>query len=1027
MARQPVRDISAPAAITPRASPVNTYVRPADPAPSNLHQLASGLAAFDDGLSGFLAKRNKEKDDADKIRGAAAFNQNNQTGWSEAVKKGLVSPHSSPVFMEAYKKSQGNLAGIRLREEFNSAYLQWEGRNSNDPEAFQNFLGGFIKERVQTEDVDVLRGLTPHLETLTEDAYAVFGKERGASAYSGSVNTRAAVSGETIDYANSSGLASEIGTDYAALQQDLLDQRAEALASGIRHEDYDKQLVKTITTKAIEHGDPALLDLLDVELDEYGGQKLSSLPDYSSIKQTTLEALETDARQREVDRDKRQAKLDKAAEDKVVRGVMDSLAEDPMAEIPEEAIREWSKYDPMARTKLETARKTLLDANTAEDPEDILMIERMIQEGATTADLFEMVNDGTIRDPGTLRTALDRMEKRRTARLKGDGILTSQTAKRLLSTIKERTTPDELMGGMFAPDGLTDEGLEATKDFEMMLIQWEEQNPDATLMDREKFLNEAGEIVLRRITEEDRQYISPADAEAMRREAEAAATPPAEQEAQSGADAGDQEADAEPSKSFWSLPTKKQWQKALEIDAGIGRPTKSNTEAYNAWAKSKAEEYFSGDEPPAFKDMDRPYRLKIEEDAAKLGMDPEELTVKMWQKLNEAVNGATEPAEKDPHAETVEDNLQKSSLTVPEDASGSIAATIDQAVENGTRISAKTASAEPEAQKVSPILDLIGQTEGTDRGRGYNETLGYGAYTGGDVELTSMTLGDIDKLQTKMLRHPKNTLNSSALGRYQIVRTTLRSLKNKMGLKDDDVFTPELQDKMALALLGGRGLDRWAAGKMSDKSFMNALSREWASLPTASGKGYYDGQRTGTTPDGVLSAFQTIRGLGGSDGQQAINAALSGGGGEQNIFKQYENAKLDQVVTADDRGYAPDIDNVADDVKTRLVSLQKAFGKALPVVSGFRDTKRNAKAGGAKKSQHTHGNAVDISVKGMPQEERVRLIRMASEAGFTGIGVYDNSLHFDIGRRRYWGPSFRSASLPPWAKEAIKEHMERTA
>jgi len=31
-----------------------------------------------------------------------------------------------------------------------------------------------------------------------------------------------------------------------------------------------------------------------------------------------------------------------------------------------------------------------------------------------------------------------------------------------------------------------------------------------------------------------------------------------------------------------------------------------------------------------------------------------------------------------------------------------------------------------------PMLDLIGFAEGTDRKRGYNETLAYGAYTGGD-------------------------------------------------------------------------------------------------------------------------------------------------------------------------------------------------------------------------------------------------------------------------------------------------------
>lgn len=510
MARRPTRDIGGPAAITPRAAPVNTYVRPADPAPSSLHQLASGLAAFDEGLSGFLEKRNKEKDEADKIRGEAAFNRNNQVGWAEAVKQGLVPPTASPTFMEAYKKSQGNLAGIKLREEFNSAYLQWEGRNSDDPEAFQGFLAGFIKERVQTDDVDVLRGLTPHLEALTSDAYGVFGKERASAAYNGSINTNAAIMGETIDYANRDGLTTEKGTDYGALREDILEKRREMLASGVRHEDFDKEMVKTITTKAIEHSDPELLNLLDIELEEYGGQKLSQLPDFAGIKQQTLEALETDARQRMVDRDKRQAKLDKAAEDRAVRGVMDILSGDPKAEIPEDVIREWSKYDPMARKKLEEARKTLLDATSREDPEDLLTIERMIQDGAGPVELFDMVKDGTIRDPSTLKTALDRAEKRREARLKGDGILTSAGARRFLRVIQDRTTP-YLAERLFLPEGLTDEGLLATQKFEMLLIDWEQRNPNGTLLEREAAIREAGEHVLSRLPQrEELEAASPA-------------------------------------------------------------------------------------------------------------------------------------------------------------------------------------------------------------------------------------------------------------------------------------------------------------------------------------------------------------------------------------------------------------------------------------------------------------------------------------------------------------------------------------
>lgn len=133
------------------------------------------------------------------------------------------------------------------------------------------------------------------------------------------------------------------------------------------------------------------------------------------------------------------------------------------------------------------------------------------------------------------------------------------------------------------------------------------------------------------------------------------------------------------------------------------------------------------------------------------------------------------------------------------------------------------------------------------------------------------------------------------------------------------------------------------------------------------------------------------------------------------------------LVSSTKRGYKPDLDNLKPELKTGVESLQKAWGRELPIVSGYRDPAQNKRAGGAKRSQHQHGNAVDIDVSSLSQEERVELIRLASKQGFKGIGVYANSLHLDYGSKRYWGPSHKAASLPSWAKAAIEEHMSRKA
>lgn len=162
-------------------------------------------------------------------------------------------------------------------------------------------------------------------------------------------------------------------------------------------------------------------------------------------------------------------------------------------------------------------------------------------------------------------------------------------------------------------------------------------------------------------------------------------------------------------------------------------------------------------------------------------------------------------------------------------------------------------------EQVRPLSVLIGRTEGTAKKRGYNETLAYGAYTGGDVELVRMILPTIDALQTRMLAHPKNKWNSSAIGYYQVVRTTLRALKKKWGFENSQLFDEQFQDDLFYILLVGRGLVRWRKGEISTLDFVDALSKEWASLPNRNGRGSYGGQHAGCTLDELLAVLKIIK------------------------------------------------------------------------------------------------------------------------------------------------------------------------
>ncbi|OWK18326.1 hypothetical protein AJ88_03870 [Mesorhizobium amorphae CCBAU 01583] len=160
-----------------------------------------------------------------------------------------------------------------------------------------------------------------------------------------------------------------------------------------------------------------------------------------------------------------------------------------------------------------------------------------------------------------------------------------------------------------------------------------------------------------------------------------------------------------------------------------------------------------------------------------------------------------------------------------------------------------------------------------------------------------------------------------------------------------------------------------------------------------------------------------------ADYYKKVLARTKGGAEGQTVPRGKEQPIIIGDASGQGRVGNPDVAGVNSVVMSRFKQVQNAFGASVPIVSGFRDPVRNAKAGGARKSEHMHGNALDLDVSKLSNEERVRLIQTASSLGFTGIGVYANSLHLDIGSRRAWGASHHSDSVPTWARDAIAAHM----
>ncbi|BCP55605.1 hypothetical protein K32_42220 [Kaistia sp. 32K] len=939
MARQQVREVSAPSAIQGIATPVSSYVRPAEPGRSQLHDLAAGLAAFDAGLGGYLNKKKAETEDADKARAIVDFNRNNQVGWVEAVRQGLVPASSSPVYMESYKKAQGNLTGLRYGDKFSLDYQSWEGRHDADSDAYAAWVANWMKENVGDEqDPHVLSGLAPHLERITVSGYGTFMKERddriteGARATTGATITHALT--ETLDEGRASG-----NTDWNAFWDKTMQIRAEALARGEQEVPVDKLIVDSILLQAERTSDMEVLKLLDKKLpgkehpmnfDPKVREEMTKTQDRIKAAQGAMGS--EIARERERQEKAQQEEWYSEAYATIYQG----------KEVPEELIVKLSRRDGEARHKLAQVKKQFMSGGSQEDPHSILQVYADIDQGAGKDYVRKMMDLGVIKDPATFTKAIDRVEAVKKATAEG-GVFTSPTYKDTVKLLTREAGLSELAAKIDGDMPISPEAYEALYDYRQMLLDWDKRNPDASMMEKEKAAREMGDVIRNRLKPDPNDtYVNIYQSEAKKAEADARAAQEADQSAQEA----DRKAQAAQDEASYKATDSGGWfQDALRAAGDVLGIT--------------------GNEkmPPALETQSPARRSAVEAISKRHGVSLDEANRLFQEELDGLTGGdGVDPTTTNSISSQTRGDLQSLFDNPP------------------TRQAGGTAS----------LRDLIASAEGTEGGgrRSYNETLGHGALTGGDVEITSMTLDEVDALQSKMLRHPDNKWNSSAVGRYQTVQQTLRDARTALGLKGSDKYDAATQDRVADWLLERRGLRKVLRGKMTPSAFIQSMGGEW-------------------------EAFAP-----GIRGSKAARSAL-----HQALGTQRNGSS--RLVTSNKRGYQPDLDHLKPDLKNRVASLQAAWGRDLPIVSGFRDAARNKKAGGAKHSQHQHGNAVDIDVSSLSKADRVNLIRLASQQGFTGIGVYANSLHLDRGRRRYWGPSHHGGSLPGWAKAAIQDHMGR--
>jgi muramidase (phage lysozyme) len=133
---------------------------------------------------------------------------------------------------------------------------------------------------------------------------------------------------------------------------------------------------------------------------------------------------------------------------------------------------------------------------------------------------------------------------------------------------------------------------------------------------------------------------------------------------------------------------------------------------------------------------------------------------------------------------------------------------------------------------VTVIREIIEQAESSRSGY---DAVQHGARIKPPALPTQMTVAEIYQWIEETPGQPH------AIGRYQFIPPTLKRVMQKIEASPQQLFSRDLQDRLADELLKEAGYHEAKSGEMTRRAFMNNLAKIWAGLPNDTGQSHYHG------------------------------------------------------------------------------------------------------------------------------------------------------------------------------------------